>query len=128
MNKDLSQKLDWFNRSRSGFKPAGFLQMLDGVAHHSITEISLRHAQQFRSIPFAMNRLDVARARDGIEFAGDEKNATSVAQGHVMRGRAEMKMPRNESAVDVRPSQLARHRYAAGILPDRMFDIHNGRH
>src|SRR5207249_3946690 len=60
-------------------KIAALLQPGDRFAHHAMAEMALANAQQFRAMPFLMDRLNFLSRRDRIEFAGHEKNASGIA-------------------------------------------------
>ena len=48
--------------------------------------MSLGDAKQIRTAPFAVNRLDVRRTHDGIEFAGNKKYSLRGTERLVMQG------------------------------------------
>ena len=69
----------WPTSCCSSLQIAAFFQPVDRLWHHSITEVPLPYAQQFRASPSLVDRLDFCRRSDGIEFAGDEQNPAGIA-------------------------------------------------
>src|SRR5438477_5514709 len=68
-----------FSSGSRSSEPALF-QTRERLAHHAITEMALRNAEQFRAAPFLLNGVDVGRARDQIEIAGDKEHPRRIAQ------------------------------------------------
>src|SRR5207249_9042208 len=90
--------------------------------------MALRYAKQFRSRPFLLNFLDVCQTRDQIEFACHKEHAISTAQRLIMGRRTEMKMPRHQRSLDVRPVEFASYERRRGTFPNRVLDVHDRRH
>src|SRR5882724_1770543 len=90
--------------------------------------MALRYAKQFRSRPFLLNFFDVCRTRDQIEFACHKEHAIRTAQWLIMGWRTEMKMPRHERSLDVRPVEFASYERRRGTFPNRVLDVRDRRH
>src|SRR3954471_17024363 len=71
-------------------QPAGF-ESGECFTQHSVAEMPLRHAQEFRAAPPSMCFLQVVRRRDRVEIPSHEENAIRL-KGNVVHRRAERKM------------------------------------
>ena len=50
-----------------------------------MAEMTLPNAQQFRAVPFSLDRLDVLGWRDRVEFTGYEQNASRITKRLIMQ-------------------------------------------
>ena len=66
----LKLSLDFLGIERQQI--AALFQVRDRFSHHSVAEMSLSHAQQFRAAPCLVDRFNFRRWSNRIEFPGDE--------------------------------------------------------
>ena len=62
-----------------------FLQPHDRFGHHAMAEMPLPNAQQFRAVPFSLDRLDLLGWRYRVEFTSYEKNASRITKRLIMQ-------------------------------------------